>query len=136
MNDKKSLIPIIIAVAIFGVALVSLFLPTSKVSQQESIKGLPNLQAGIASTSAILAGPAQIKTIFQSKYACASRIISTGGNSAIMISFDPNIAPNGVVGHLQLASTTVAYNSELYGCGAVTAYGFSSSTITVSDFGL
>jgi hypothetical protein len=42
--------------------------------------------------------------------------------------------PTGAFGHLQAASTTVVYDSGLYGCGAVKIYGFdANSVITVTE---
>ncbi len=65
---------------------------------------------------------------------CAARIITTYA-SPIMLTFDATSGqlPTGVFGFLQPASTTVAYDAGLYGCGLVTAYSFTAQTITVSD---
>ena len=51
-----------------------------------------------------------------------------------MLSFDANITPNASTGILQAASTSVVYDSALYGCDAITAFGWSSSTITKAIF--
>ena len=68
---------------------------------------------------------------------CVSRIISTGVN-AVMLRFSSSTVSNGVAtsvpkvsgnfGHLQLASTTVAYDGGIYGCGGISAFGFTSTT--------
>ncbi len=65
---------------------------------------------------------------------CTSRIVSTGG-SAVMLTFSDysNQTPTGSFGFLQAASTTVAYDAGLYGCGLFKIFSFTSQLITVSD---
>lgn len=79
-------------------------------------------------------------TLFQISADCDARVVSTQG-SAIMLSFGEPLAGNvssttlsGSVGHVQAASTTVAYDAEVFGCGRWTAWGFATSTVTVSEF--
>lgn len=91
----------------------------------------------IATTTEV--GPQQNKTLFTSNTLCTSRVISTAA-SPLMLSLGESVNPNGVtitptgsLGHIQAASTTVAYPAELFGCGTVTAYAFSSSTITTAE---
>ena len=93
------------------------------------------LSATMATSSTLTVGPQQKMTLFASADYCNSRIITTVA-SPIMISFNAlsSTTISGTVGHLQAASTTVAYDSGIYGCGLLTAFGFSSSTITVSAF--
>lgn len=117
---------------IFGVYL--LFSSTSKV---DSAGWFPvHLQS--ATTTAV--GPDTVKTLFtdETSATCKSRVITTSA-SPIMISFDDttgfgSTTISGAAGHLQAASTTVAYDSALYGCGLMSAFAFSSTTITVSSF--
>lgn len=80
-------------------------------------------------------------TIFASNETCNARVVTTRGDSAIMLSFGDktngdfsSTTLSGTVGHLQLASTTVVYDSGLYGCGRWTVYAWASSTLTVSEF--
>lgn len=123
---------IFISIAGFLIVIASWFVSHSK---DISLRGTqPNQQSLIATSSTVSVGIQENKTIFTSKTRCASRTISTVAQP-IMISFSSDITPTGTVGHLQLASTTVAYEAGLYGCGAVTAYGqTASTTITVSEF--
>jgi hypothetical protein len=96
----------------------------------------------IATTTAV--GPQDGEdTIFAARTdgSCKSRIITTQGASAIMLSFGDKIngdfsstTLSGQIGHLQAASTTVAYDGEIYGCGRWTAYAWASSTLSVSEF--
>jgi hypothetical protein len=73
-------------------------------------------------------------TIASAKEFCASRVISTTGN-AIMLSFATStLNPSGTEGFYQGPSTTVAYDSEQYGCGYVVAASLSTTTISVAEF--
>ena len=97
--------------------------------------GLPTT-VSVATTTAV--GPQQNIQLFSAS-SCNSRIVSTVA-SAVMLTFeDPSNGDvssttlSGVKGHLQTASTTVAYDSGLYGCGRVFAYAFASSTITTTE---
>jgi hypothetical protein len=87
----------------------------------------------IATSSTISVGPQAVTTIFSANSACTTRIVTTFAQ-AVMLSFSSSVTPTGTVGHLQSGSTTVAYDNALYGCGAVTTYGFASTTITTSAF--
>jgi hypothetical protein len=87
----------------------------------------------VATTTAV--GPQQNIQIFAASN-CNSRVISTVG-SAVMITFaDPSNGDvssttlSGVKGSVQAASTTVVYDSGLYGCDRWFAYAFASTTIT------
>lgn len=96
----------------------------------------------VATTTTV--GPQAVRrvTLFSQKTDCEARIVTTTGNSAIMINFGEPSTPgnlsstsvSGTAGHWQAASTTVAYDAELYGCGLWTAYGYASTSVTVSEF--
>lgn len=90
-------------------------------------------QIDSATTTSV--GPDSVITIFSKGTECDARVISTVG-VPIMLGFGTvdGFTVSGTAGHLQGASTTVVYDSGEVGCGAVTAYGFSSTTITVSEF--
>lgn len=66
---------------------------------------------------------------------CAARIISTTGAGGIMITFTDNqgSVPSATFGFWQPSSSTVSYDSGLYGCGAVKVYSGVTQIITVSD---
>lgn len=92
-----------------------------------------------ATTTAV--GPDTVKTLFAAKTdgSCKSRVVTTQGTSAIMLSFGDttgfgSTTIGGTAGHLQAASTTEVYDGELYGCGRVTAFAWASSTLTTSEF--
>ena len=63
---------------------------------------------------------------------CASRVVSTSG-SAIMLGFTAanGTTTSGSVGIWQAASTTVAYDSGLYGCSQLSGYSYATDPITL-----
>lgn len=96
----------------------------------------------VATSSTRSVGAASITHILSASLGCDSRIISTTADP-IILSFGSTTA-DGVLsatstllmgqGHIQPASTTVAYDSGLYGCGVVQARGQgATTTITVSE---
>lgn len=83
------------------------------------------------STSSV--GVYAVSTIATGIEPCASRVITT--NERLYLSFDPNMTPTGQQrGMYQAASTTVAYDSALFGCGNITAIAGATTTISVSTF--
>lgn len=63
---------------------------------------------------------------------CSSRVVSTQ-NSGILLTFDDRYIPTLGVGFWQGASTSVAYDSGLYGCGQMKAISAGAQVITVMD---
>ncbi len=125
---------------LIGIAVVALvatfFLGRGNLGSAPS--GLPAAQS-IATTTAV--GPDEVITIFANKASCSSRVISTtdGSNQAIQVLFGAptngdTTTPTELVGHLQAGSTTVSYDSGMYGCGAWKVFSTSSTTILVSEF--
>lgn len=92
----------------------------------------PGLPATIATTSpmAVTTTP----SLVMATSSCSARIITTTA-SPIMIGFSDiqGFLPSGTQGHLQAASSTVAYDSGQYGCGAVRVYSFVAGQITISE---
>lgn len=141
---KTYTIPLtLIAFSIFALSAVLLFKPMYQALGEAFTGTSAYLQ--VATTTVV--GPQDSDdTIFTARTdgACKSRVITTLGGSAIMINFgDPgtdrlgNISSttvSGVIGHWQAASTTVAYDSGLFGCGRWSAYSYATQTITVSEF--
>ena len=75
-----------------------------------------------------------VLTLFATS-SCNARIITTYANP-VMLTFSDYAGqtPTATFGHLQSASTTVVYDSGIYGCGLVKAYGYTATTaITVSE---
>jgi hypothetical protein len=93
----------------------------------------------IATSTIMQSGVA--KTIATSTAQCNSRIITVGGASSLMLVFGDtsngdlsSTTLTGTVGHWQAASTTVAYDSGLYGCGRVSARSYADVPVTISQF--
>lgn len=64
---------------------------------------------------------------------CVSRVITTGTKNIRLKFFDSAFALSATAGHLQTASTTVAYDSGIYGCGLVTGLSTDADTVRVSE---
>lgn len=130
MLKHTATIIIFSTVFIFTLFIGFMGIKTGSKSFGSSTIGIP---AVIATSSTIVVGIQQNKTLFTVNPYCSSRIITTTGNP-IMLSFDTNITPSATVGHFQATSTTVAYDSGLYGCSDVKAYGVNASTtITITE---
>lgn len=114
-------------------ALIAALIIFSNVLAPRSLAGAPS---GLPATVATSSNPTVTTTaalVFATS-SCAARIITTVA-SPIMITFSDNQGkvPTALYGHLQPASTTVAYDSGIYGCGAVRVYSFASSAISVTE---
>lgn len=122
----------IIALAIASIVFVSAL--AYGLSLQRVSASAPS---GLQSTVATSSNPTVTSTaslVFATSSQCASRVVSTQG-SAIMITFSDNQGkvPTGTFGHVQPASTTVAYDGGLYGCNAVRIFSYASQAITVTE---
>lgn len=114
----------------FLMAAASLFsLPKSASAANPA--GYP---AQVATTSLLAVGPSNNMYAFgtttrESAYQCSARVISTDYNP-IRISFASvsSTTLSTSVGIYQPASTTVAYDAAIYGCGYVTVRGLTAST--------
>lgn len=90
--------------------------------------------AQVSTTTTKSIGKHAATTVYASSTQCTSRIISTN-QSAINLSFDTAFTPTNSTGTFQPASTTVAYDSGIYGCGITTAIAeTATSTITIVEF--
>lgn len=90
--------------------------------------------AQVATTSTLAVGPSNNMFAFgtttrESAFNCAARVITTDFNP-IRISFASvsSTTLSTSVGFYQAASTTVAYDASLYGCGYMTIRGLVAST--------
>lgn len=135
----NKIVIILVALLTFTILLLAKPLIYSEETRDSSLggAGLPS-HLQVATTTAV--GPDEIVTIFSDTQNCRARAISTQ-SSAIMITFDDSTNGNlssatlsGTAGHIQAASTTVIYSSDNVGCGVMSAFGFSSTTITTSAF--
>lgn len=121
---------LILAGLIFVTALLIMLNGAYKVSASAP----SGLQGTVATSSVSGVGTTVVTLIATTTGSCSARIISTK-TSAIMLTFSDYAgqAPTGTFGHVQPASTTVAYDSGLYGCGLVKAFGFAADTVTITE---
>ena len=125
------------ALAILSIASVFLF---GMFPRNASASAPAGLQAQVATSSTVAVGPQNNMIIAgtttrETNYTCAARIVTTDVQP-IRVSFASlsSTTLSTSVGALQPASTTVAYDGGLYGCGLMTARGlYSSTTITVTE---
>lgn len=144
---KNKFYPIILSFLVTVLLFISMFWIADRAMQRRVVTQTSTPRAGsaqngtialVATSSTITVGPGNATRIFYDTPFCDARVISTVGQP-IMLTFSATsststLVPSATVGHEQLASTTVAYDSGLYGCGAFSAYGYgASSTITVSE---
>jgi hypothetical protein len=126
MNTIKNIILVAACALFIGVIFV-----TFQASQLSAAQ--PDLEARIAKTSTSSVGVYASSEIAREVTSCASRVITT--NERIYLSFDEDFTPTGpTAGHYQAASTTVTYESDLFGCGAITARAGATTTITMTEF--
>lgn len=108
--------------------------------EQPQLKGATSgLYSTLAVATTTAVGPQQVKTIFSSSQ-CVSRVVGTAGQAVMLTFGDPvngdvsSTTLTSMVGHWQGASTTVAYDAEIYGCGRWSAFGvLASTTITTAE---
>lgn len=116
------------------IVLVLLFMYLFGVSASRVGASAPNGLQAIVATSSAYSLTTTASTLVATSSGCAARIISTQG-SPLMLTFSDltGQTPTALLGHLQSASTTVAYDSGVYGCGLVKAYSFTTATTTVTE---
>jgi len=134
----------LIALAFIALVAVLLFKPFYK-AESSTFPGLRGFSQ-FATTSAIGFSAVPAITMFNSNETCNSRVITTRGDTGIMIAFsDPTLIKqtageigsttlSGAKGFWQAPSTTVAYDAGIYGCGRWTGFAGVSTTISVQEF--
>ena len=129
-----------------GIIAIALFAFFFAVEQPQTSLGEAQASAvtvRIATTTTVgPQGPSVVRTqIFAANSSCKSRVITTDGTAAIRISFTAfptagNISSTTIsstIGHIQLASTTVLYSAQDYGCGVWNAWAGASTTLTLLE---
>lgn len=128
----KNALGITASAAVIAFAMiVTSFLASPKLASAANPAGYP---AQVATTSILAVGPSNNMYAFgtttrESAYNCSARVISTD-YQPIRISFASvsSTTLSTSVGIYQAASTTVAYDAAIYGCGYVTVRGLNAST--------
>lgn len=127
----SSLNIVIITVSMFILAMFTVwYMSSTKMAIGSAPSGLPSTLA----TSTLLALASRTATTLIATSSCASRVVSTT-NSSLMLTFSNynGASPSEVFGHMQIASTTVVYDSGQYGCGLVKAFADTATNITVTE---
>lgn len=118
---------VLVVATIIATVLVVLSQPSKSFANNQ-----PGLPATVASSSVETVGTASLTLIATSS--CSARIITTYAQP-IMLTFRDTDTPTGLFGHLQAASTTIAYSSSQFGCGKIKGIvaGTSAGTVTATD---
>ena len=107
-----------------------------------SLKGAPQgLYSTLAVATTTAVGPQEKKTVFSANTSCTTRVLSTAGQAIMVLYGDTtngdlsSTTITSMAGHWQGASTTVAYDAGIYGCGRMIVLGVvASTTITATEF--
>lgn len=125
-----------IAASITALTLLAALFLYSQSTFASAPPGLPASQA-VATTTQV--GPQAKVTLFSANGSCTARVVSTRGTDIFLVFADPtngNLSSTTLAfgaGFYQAASTTVAYDGGLYGCGRMIGYALASTTITISQ---
>lgn len=96
----------------------------------------PGTSATVATSSAqaVVAATAELLFATSTANSCLSRVVSTQGD-AIKLTFSDyrGDVPSATIGHVQAASTTVAYDASTYGCNAVKVFSYGSQTLQIAE---
>lgn len=119
----------IAALAIVAVLYASFLFANPFTAGAEDATQIP----AVVATTSVAGVTTSASTIFATS-SCTGRVISTR-ESAIMLTFSDNQGqvPTGLYGHVQAASTTVAYDAGTYGCGAFKAFSFTAQNLTLME---
>jgi hypothetical protein len=131
----KTLPTILLAGAIVLLAVVLLYKPLTT-----GAAGYLGYATHLQSATTTTVGTTPV-TLFagETSATCHARVVTTT-DRPITISFGETVVGfssttlTATVGHYQAGSTTVAYESGIYGCGTFTAYAGASTVVTVSSF--
>jgi len=128
MNKTLS-IPILL-LAFLAIACFAYFSVLPGLALGSAPSGLP---ASVATSTTVTATAGVAKLLFATSTNCAAR--SIGAQVAINITFSDinGQRPTNADGHPQAASTTVAYDGGLYGCGAVYVFPLVTGVITGTE---
>lgn len=119
MNKKLKTIGVIFAV--IGLVVVGYFISLQIPSTQGAAPG--GMQTAWATSSRIVLSLTEDRNLFATSTSnCISRTVTTLGDAiTIKIGDHAGFTLTSSQGHLQIASTTVSYDSAVYGCGLWTA---------------
>lgn len=126
-KTNKITLGLIIGTIFFALTIPFLFQPAKPVSGATLTFNVPK----VSTSSTVGVGPgSNIQALSTTTPGCINRVITTQ-NNPILLSFN-GVTPSAQNGHWQTGSTTVSYDNGAFGCGPIIAYGYSSSTLTVT----
>ena len=121
---------------VFGIIAIGTVLWQSYLAIPIKASAPSGYAATQGSSSQVTLIEGQVAQVFATS-TCVSRIISLGGFKNIWVMFkDSETLPSVNVGNLHSASTTVAYDAGIYGCGLWRIYNASATTsiFTITEF--
>ncbi len=127
MKTLNNILGKIVLIALIGFFVFYL------VTTTKDVKGsAPTGYATQISTSSTITLSGTSGVAFASSTDCTNRVVTVPPAGGARINFGDNagIVPSATVGHMQAASTTVYYDSGLYGCGQWTIYGTGAMQVT------
>lgn len=118
---------------ILGAILLTAFILVWN-TQRVQGNGFIGVTVNVASSSSQVIPARAARVLFATSTPCTTRII-TSRATPLMLTFSNynNASPTGTFGHYQAASTTVAYEAGVYGCGLVKVYADVADTITATE---
>lgn len=142
-KQKTAFIGALVILVTVGLALWGLNSTQKAVGGAGSIAARP-ITATSSTIGPVGPGLSEGFTIFSEKPNCSSRVITTKNSAIYFIPFDfddnevnrndfASSTMSGNLSFLQSASTTVAYDASLWGCGRWSAGAYATTTITTSE---
>jgi len=125
---------IVALIAVLGIVAVSVVSQTAFTAFGAAPSGLPAVVGTSTTMHLVAATPTLVFPTSTYPQNCAARVITTA-SSSVQISFSDkqSLVPGATAGHIQGASTTVAYDSGIYGCDAVRIYSWTAQKITIQE---
>ena len=95
----------------------------------------PGLSVNVATSSAVNLGDQTALMVQATSTNCGARIITTRASDILLTFADGMATPTSanMQGHLQSASTTIAYDADTYGCGRIVAFPMNDTAITITE---
>ena len=117
-----------------GIALLALIAYILGLRQPMAFGSAPSgLPATVATSSVNTFAALGVNSLFATS-SCAARVVTTqGGYLELTFSDYAGQSPSATFGHYQAASTTVQYDSGLYGCGLFKGYSNVAQVVTVTE---
>lgn len=131
MNKLKTILVTVVITILFVLVgyLVSRQIP-------KPLGNTPNGSVAISGSSSLVTLPSHASLQIFASSTCVSRLISHASTSIRFTTEDSATNPSGTNGHFHQGTTSVSYDSGIYGCGLWRAYNPSGTqvTFTISEY--